>query len=311
MDLFEGFQEEGFGTSLGIAPIRRGRGFPPECPTGNPVYHPRTKFQTARISRGDSVYTRGPYTRTNYCAPYSGIVAEQLKRKKKSTSTSVSKRSKPMAKKKRKKKKKSPKSKGLSLSLVPPAIGQVNPVKAVKRLASKQTAKSVAAGGIGWLGGKLLGTFLAGRMAGATGAEGAPRFKPETVYFVKNVVGGLVGAIVATIAGNVIFKSTAVGDAGAAGNLLFVVEGIAGKKIGEFMGFAGIEGYVDGLGQIHIPEEIEIAGLSQVHLPEGVKVAGQLGMGQDDASLVMTEEELEEADLGQGSYARGAKDTMW
>jgi len=164
-------------------------------------------------------------------------------------------------------------------------FGDSSAAAAVSRVFAADTLKGVGAASIGWVAGKALGGVFA---------------KLKLTPKLARLVGAVGGAVAGSIAGNVIFKSAEIGDMAAVGNLLIAVDSIAGDPVNKALKLSGL-GYTDGLGQVFLPEEVEMKGVDEgvgVFLPEETEIRGELGEFAEEDENVVSEDELEGVDEG-------------
>ena len=156
--------------------------------------------------------------------------------------------------------------------LVPEMMGQIvgTPViGAAKWIFSMEGIKNIGAGVAGVLGGALMTKYIVPQITKAV-----PQLEK-----VSGVLSGLGGAIIGYEVGARIFKDVRLGEVAAVAALAGSIFPLIAKPLG-----------LAGLGQVRVPEEVEIADISdlgQVRIPEEVEIAGSIGQEE-----VITEEEL-------------------
>jgi len=156
---------------------------------------------------------------------------------------------------------------------VGPFVGMGQPiVGAAKWMFSAEGLKGVALG----VGGAVLGGFLSKQLAKIKALADKPK--------AAAALGGLAAALIGYEVGRLAFKDVRLGEMAAVGALAAALMPMVGKAIG----LSGTE-----LGQVRIPEEVEIRGLDQVRIPEEAEIRGLEDLGQEEeGEEIITEEEL-------------------
>jgi len=160
-----------------------------------------------------------------------------------------------------------------------PFVGMGQPVVgAAKWMFSAEGLKGVALG----VGGAVLGGVLSKQLSKIKALADKPK--------ATAALGGLAAALISYEIGRLGFKDVRLGEMAAIAALATALAPMVGKAVG--LGGTG-------LGQVRIPEEVEIRGLDQVRIPEEAEIRGVENLGQDEEEII-TEEEL----LGVGEGER-------
>jgi len=160
---------------------------------------------------------------------------------------------------------------------VGPFVGMGQPiVGAAKWMFSAEGLKGAALG----VGSAVLGYWIKKQLGKIKTKEKKPVFSDKAA----TALGGLAAALIGYEIGRLAFKDVRLGEMAAIAALATAFAPI----VRETIGLSGTE-----LGQVRIPEEVEIRGLDQVRIPEEAEIRGLEDLGQEEeGEEIITEEEL-------------------
>lgn len=161
-------------------------------------------------------------------------------------------------------------------------FGQLTLTESVTKVASTDNLKGIGAATAGLLSSTILQGLLG-------------KFNMPAQF--ATYLAPLGGAAVGSIIGNVLLKSEKAGDMAIGASLAGMLAKLAANPLKDALKMSGL-GYVNDLGQVYLPEDVQVSGgnVGQLYLPENVDVQGA------DYGDYVSEEELMGEGTGDGPW---------